>query len=252
MAENIPHRDEFYTGYLEEAPDGVASFVRRVVLGLFALTLGLAALLAASQGPFDPGTFEFGNPRTFEGVLELTPHPVLRVTPEEGGAPETHYLVAFGKKGAGEAVADLAGRQVRLEGTLIYREDQAMIELVDGTVEALEEGAPSPAEVPLGEYTLRGEIVDSKCYLGVMKPGHGKPHRACASLCIRGGIPPVFVVRGPDGPAAHLMLVGPDGEALGNELLEWVAEPLEVTGEVSRSGDLFTLRADPADFRRLL
>jgi hypothetical protein len=28
--------------------------------------------------------------------------------------------------------------------------------------------------------TLTGEIVDSKCYLGVMNPGQGKVHRDCA------------------------------------------------------------------------
>ena len=31
--------------------------------------------------------------------------------------------------------------------------------------------------VDFGEVTLAGEIVDSKCYLGVMNPGNGKVHR---------------------------------------------------------------------------
>lgn len=41
--------------------------------------------------------------------------------------------------------------------------------------------------------TLDGELVDSKCYLGTMKPGDGKTHKSCAILCLRGGIPPLFV-----------------------------------------------------------
>ena len=66
-------------------------------------------------------------------------------------------------------------------------------------------GAPYEAkEMPLmptslGVATLRGEIVDSKCYLGAMKPGDQKTHKACATLCIRGGIPPVLVERLPGG-----------------------------------------------------
>jgi hypothetical protein len=34
-----------------------------------------------------------------------------------------------------------------------------------------------------GPVELTGEIVDSKCFLGVMVPGSGKTHKECASLC---------------------------------------------------------------------
>ena len=44
---------------------------------------------------------------------------------------------------------------------------------------------------------LRGEIVDSKCYLGVMNPGEGTVHRDCAARCLSGGLPPMLVVRSP-------------------------------------------------------
>ena len=107
------------------------------------------------------------------------------------------------------------------------------------------------AGAPLGVHTLVGRIVDSQCYLGIMKPGIGKPHRACAVRCISGGIPPVFVVADGRGPAAYLMLVGADGRAVNAEVLEMVDEPLEITGEVERQGDLLVLKADPATYRRL-
>jgi hypothetical protein len=58
--------------------------------------------------------------------------------------------------------------------------------------------------VSLGTQTLIGEIVDSKCYLGVMNPGALIPHRACAIRCISGGIPPVLLVRQSDRSAALL------------------------------------------------
>ena len=41
---------------------------------------------------------------------------------------------------------------------------------------------------------VKGEIVDPKCFFGVMKPGEGKPHKDCAIRCILGGIPPVLKV----------------------------------------------------------
>jgi hypothetical protein len=245
------HSDEFYTGYLAEAPRGIAIHIRRAVLLLFLVVAGVAVLLARAQRPFDVAFFEFGNIRTFEGIIELNPHPMLLVDRPDAQEPSRYYLVAFGKQGADGQVQDLAGRRVSLEGTLIHRDDQVMIELVEGTVQGLD-AAASPPTTPqsLGQLTLRGEIVDSKCYFGVMKPGRGKPHRACASLCIRGGIPPVFVVQENSGPSSHLLLVGSDGRAVNQEILEMVAEPLEITGEVVQMGDQWILKADPESYRR--
>ena len=49
-------------------------------------------------------------------------------------------------------------------------------------------GWPAP-QVLADNVTLKGEIIDPKCYLGAMKPGGGKTHKACAMRCIAGGIP---------------------------------------------------------------
>lgn len=103
----------------------------------------------------------------------------------------------------------------------------------------------------LGAHTLVGEIVDSKCFLGVMNPGQLKPHKACAIRCISGGIPPVLLVRDETGTASTFLLVGGDGRPVGAELLDMVAEPLEITGVVRRTGDMLTLAAEPSDYRRL-
>lgn len=45
-----------------------------------------------------------------------------------------------------------------------------------------------PVEI-LGSISLLREIIDPKCYFGVMKPDYGKVHRSCAIRCIAGGIP---------------------------------------------------------------
>ena len=108
-----------------------------------------------------------------------------------------------------------------------------------------------PQSMPLGKQTLIGEIVDSKCFLGVMNPGQLTPHRACAIRCISGGCPPVLLVRQKEGPAVYLLLVSAEGKPVNKQVLDMVAEPLEITGEVERQGELLILRADPATYRRL-
>ena len=107
-----------------------------------------------------------------------------------------------------------------------------------------------PQTVPLGRQTFIGEIVDSKCFLGVMNPGQLTPHRACAIRCISGGVPPVLLVRQEDGSAGYLLLVSDNGKPVNKQVLDLIAEPVEITGEVELQGELLILRADPARYRR--
>ena len=245
---------EFYTGYLPQMPPRTAQFLRRVVLLVLLFALGVALVLTSLQGPYSVGFFEFGVVRDFTGVVRSTPYPVLEVKPPgQAGQGEPFYLVSQGKHGAKAEVGEFEGQTVQLQGSLLYRDGQTMIEIVPGSVELSAAGAaaPQPGRQALGRHTLAGEIVDSKCYFGLMKPGDGKPHRGCASLCIRGGIPPVFVVRDERGPATHLLLVDAEGRAVNQKVLDVVAEPLEITGDVVRVGDLWLLQADPETYRRL-
>ena len=48
-----------------------------------------------------------------------------------------------------------------------------------------------------------------------------------------------------------LLLVGSDGRQLNREVLSFVAEPIEVTGELLRSGANLILKAEPSRFRRV-
>jgi len=250
--------DEFYIGYLAQAPTGLGKKVRTMVIGIVAAVAVIGAVVAAMQQPFYPSTYEFLQYRAFEGVISEAPYPVLVVerpgVHEEAASHSRYYLVSEGKFGAQEAVAGMEGKRVRLEGSLVYRDDQTMIEVLPETVEEVSAVADSTiqtAGVSLGTHTLVGEIVDSKCFLGLMNPSNLKPHRACASLCIRGGIPPVLAVRDREGRATYLMLQGPNGRSVNEEVLDKVAEPVEITGEVVRYDDLFVLKADPASYERL-
>jgi nitrite reductase/ring-hydroxylating ferredoxin subunit/DMSO/TMAO reductase YedYZ heme-binding membrane subunit len=252
-------REGFYIGYHKRAQPAVGRRLKHLVLALLLASAALAALLAALQEPFGPGTFEYGVRRRFEGLIRERPFPVLLVSRPgrtASAVPEVsrYPLVDFGKWGAHDAVAGLDGQRVRLRGSLIFREDRTMIEIEPGSVEVFP-SAPSEPTMgtlleQLGRQTLRGEIVDSKCYLGVMKPAREKPHRACASLCIRGGIPPLLIVETATGERRHLFLTDESGRAINDRVLPFVAEPVEITGQVRREDDLWFLAADPRSIRR--
>lgn len=241
----------------------------------FAVALVLPLILGTSQRLISQSAFEWGTTRRFNGILQIQPYPhlLVRRPGKTGQLPRwsTYYLVAPWKFGLNrEALAPLDGKTVTLKGTLIYRGNQTMIETKPEWMQADENNATSQAPdgtersattptnaspltvpQPLGRQTLVGEIVDSKCFFGVMNPGQLTPHRACAIRCISGGVPPVLLVRKKDGSAMYLLLVSPDGRPVNQQILDKVAEPVEITGEVERQGDLFVLRADPATFRRV-
>ena len=64
-------------------------------------------------------------------------------------------------------------------------------------------------------------------------------------------MPPVLLVRQKDGPAIYLLLVSADGKPVNKQVLNFVAESVEITGDVERQGELLILRADPATYRRV-
>ncbi len=251
-------RDEFYIGYHDRAPAGVARRTRLAVVLAVVAAAGVAGAVALLQGPFAPKTFEFGVEREFVGWARLEPVPrlVVAAPSADPSAPTllSYPLTRAGTKfGARDLIGGHDGSFVRLRGWLLYRDGTAMIDVVPGTVHGVGASPEAPEEpaLDLGVHTLVGQIVDSKCYFGVMNPATGTVHRACAVRCISSGTPPILAVRDREGRERHLLLVGSDGRAIHREILDAVAEPVEITGAVSRVGALTVLRAEPGDIRRL-
>lgn len=241
-------QEDFYVGYLPQMPAKTSRFLRPWLILAILAPLLIGALIVAGQRGYAPAFFEFGQIRDFEGVIMAKPYPMLAVSrPGEHGTESEvslYYLVRPFKYGADNLVAGLDGQRVKLSGTLIFREDQTMIEVVPDSVAALGSGAGFSAERVLGSVTLQGEIVDSKCYLGVMNPGDLKPHRACAIRCIAGGIPPVLVVRDGEGKARYFLLAGAQRQPINQEVLDLVAEPVSVTGRLVQLQDRWLIEAD--------
>jgi hypothetical protein len=243
--------NDFYVGYLPKAPTALARFVRKVIIALSLLAVIAALVLVMGQMQFANSTFEYGKLRGFEGVIVTRPFPTLLVARPGQTEQEDKYsrylLVAPGKHGADDLVAGFNGKHVHLQGQLIYREGGTMVEITPGSI-AVTETAFSIQEITrdLGPVTVKGEIVDSKCYLGVMNPGQGKVHRDCAARCLSGGIPPIFVTTNGHG---QFLLVGVDGRALRHDALrEFVAEPIQIQGELLESGSMQLLKVDPGTF----
>jgi hypothetical protein len=224
---------DFYVGYLA-TPTGLKRTLGRLTCGLLVVGAAVAGLLVVGQSPFPQADFEFGQNRDFHGVLIAQPAPALVIAGQ--GLP--WLLAARGKHGL-QGVDGLVGHEVELKGQRIRRGADHMIEVQPDSVKGLGPSMRKTETVDLGQARLMGEIVDSKCYFGVMNPGNGKVHRDCAVRCISGGVPPAFLVRDADGQTNVLLLAN-----WKRELLDHVAEPITLQGRLSRSEGRLILRLE--------
>lgn len=246
--------DPFYVGYFPKGPTSIMARTRLFFIAAIGLSVLTAVIFVVAMQPFPAAVFEFGTVREVEGYLRTTPYPHLLVErPGEEGTWSPYYLVNQGKYGANEATASFANQWVSLKGTLIYRDDQTMVELLPDGITALTNPKPAPdTQIHQGEsVTIQGEIVDSKCFLGVMNPGDLKVHKACAIRCIEGGIPPILVQRLTNGDTRYYLLTGPNGQSINKEVIPFVAEAVEIKGTLRKSGDLIILETAPAMIQRI-
>jgi len=236
----------FYVGYLS-LPADLGRFLRFAVPTMLWVLVMFAAAVSSSQS--DPGNavWSDGKVQAFRGTLVSWPYPMVLVPVEPSGAIECWLLVEMGKRGVSRDLASVEGRSVVISGWTLDRDGRRIIELEPGEDALSLDEAAGPAPLPVavqavGGVTISGEIVDSKCYLGAMKPGEGKTHKACATLCIRGGIPPMLVSRAPSGRREYTLLCEADGSPLAAEHWPMIADPVRVTGDLETLGNLRRLR----------
>lgn len=260
-------RDEFYIGYEADTPPHIARHLGRVVIAVVTLSALVAAVALAVHHRLAPASFAFGHPASAAGELRRDPYPRLLT---EG---RTTWLVGPGKAGAESALGGIDEGPVALTGTRIARGVHVMLEVVPGSARTEHEHGTKPAPSGSGtdgtdlvphdadtaarrvhdatDVTLRGEIVDSKCFLGVMNPGEGTVHRDCARVCLRGGIPPMLLVRGAAAEEALMLLVDATGAPIGRQLADRAGQAVEVRGRLIRDGDVLVLATTPAQVVRL-
>ena len=255
-----PARDDFYVGYLG-LPKRHALFLGVALpLALGAIGAGVIGLSAGQPGWGD-AVWDTAEPIEVTGVFRAEPYPMVHEVTEQG--VRSHLLVQVGKLGtsahfADESRAYLDGAVVTVTGWRLERDGRRMLELDlfgafsgEGheAIRVVEDapGVRDSVDLTGAEpVTLVGEVVDAKCFLGAMKPGRGRGHKACATLCVEGGIPPMVYSLDAEGRPRYHLVVDETGGPLSGERLDRVlpliAEPVRVSGVESRVGSWRVIR----------
>lgn len=253
--------DPFYVGYLP-LPSEHRRLLRWVVPAMLWLLVFIGFAIVWPQRSPGAGVWESGRPIERSGLLIASPYPIL-ISGTDVDAASVTMLTEMGKRGARERASSHDGAFVTVRGYRLRRDGREILELVPDadaiTVDADQSRAPAfaaaarsrltpPLEAPSASaelVSLKGEILDSKCYLGAMKPGDGKAHKACAMLCIRGGIAPMLFEVDASGSNRYWMVLSSRGGALDEGAVSLVGERVEVSGCSGRIGDLDVLFAEP-------
>jgi hypothetical protein len=240
------NRDAFFIGWSWRSARPMAWLL---AITAFVVVGGLSVLgLALGSNVDDPGDGHFVGNQTVIGVLVADPYPVV-VSEPDAAHPSGHAMLLSGggKIGVQAAAAALAGHRVVIDGFLVKRGSIDML-LVWG-MKAAEGHAPPPAIEALGTWRLTGEICDGKCYSGVMRPGAGLAHKACANVCLLAGVPPVLVTTAPVAGSQFLLLADTEGHAMPDALRDHVAILQRMDGAVTRLADMLIFRTDIAAAR---
>ena len=256
-----PEDGAFYIGWMPKAPKSFAKHVKRALLILFPVALIVGYLLATNQKKFSTANFEYGKTTELTGIYYNKPVPLLKVY-DKNRESITIPLVGYGKHGAETAIMEieteskfsLNGKEVTLKGTLLYGNGKTLLQIDKNDKPVVNIGSGSTfsiEEKDLGIQTIRGEIVDPKCYFGVMKPGEGKVHRDCAIRCILGGIPPVLHVQNEKGESNYYFIVGPNGEKMNEAVQDVVAEPVSIEAKVVQQDDWIILYTGKENIKRI-
>lgn len=250
--------DGFFVGYHKRLPAPLRRFLPLVAGALLGGFAALGALTASVQS--DPGDGRFlwdAGPQAMTGVLEANPYPIVHVSPNERFPNgRTLMLNGEGKRGVQSLAAGLDGKLVDAGGILLKRGALDMLQVGGETGLRAAKGsltliATKPTPRDLGRWRLSGELCDGKCYAGAMRPGTGLAHKACANLCIIGGLPPVFVATGSVEGRSFFLAAGPDGMALPAEIFDHVGMMVSAEGRIEERGDLLIFKIDLASLKVL-
>ena len=257
---------EFYIGWMPQAPDGFAKHVRKVIMVLLILVVIAGIVLSLQQKKFSTSNFEFGQLTEVKGIYQKFPVPSLKVMTKQDAFGHSSYitmpLVGYGKFGAEGVMADLEKeknisldkKEITLKGSLIYNDGKTLLQVDknDAPLIAVNTNVTQPVNETkeLGTVQLTGEILDPKCYFGVMKPGHGKPHRDCAIRCIAGGMSPVFWVHNEKGETSYYLLLDENGNKLNDTIKDHIAEPVSLSARAVQYDDWVVLYAKKESIKR--
>lgn len=249
-------QDEFFVSYIEGSlGENTRKTLKRFAWISLLLILASASIFSFSQKPFSNSSFELASETKISGIFHENPYPMLRVNVAEGEYKNV-LLLGFGKSSANPSlqkirnqIKSLEGMTLTIEGNLIYYNGKTLIQVTDAEKVSLENKPKVflKQNVQIGEITLSGEVIDPKCYFGVMKPGKGKIHRSCASLCISGGIPPVLATNDENNLSPYFLITDLNGNPINKEILAYIGKPSIIKGMVEKMEDWYLLKIDAKD-----
>lgn len=239
------HRD-FFVGWAGRLPNDHAAWVRSAAATTIACFLLAGLLLARTQDDPGGGT-DSATEVTLEGVLVALPYPTLTL-PAAGGETARTILLSGAGKMAPEFDAALDGRTVRATGYMLNRGALEMLQVTEPLRRADADLSMPPSQ-DIGTWRITGEICDGKCLAGAMRPGSGIAHRACANVCVTGGVPPVFLATGPVEGRNHLLLADPGGGPLVERFRGLTALHVTLEGMVEQRGSILIFKPDLAKAR---
>ncbi|MFC0771985.1 hypothetical protein [Terrimonas alba] len=265
MSEQKMNTNEFYIGWMPNAPDGFVKHIRKAIIALIILVIVGGVVLSLQQKKFSTSNFEFGQSTEVKGIYQQFPVPSLKVMTKQDASGNASYitmpLVGYGKFGAEGVIADLEKeknivldkKEIMLKGSLIYNDGKTLLQIDKNDQPLLAIGSATAVKneiKELGTVQLTGEILDPKCYFGVMKPGHGKPHRDCAIRCIAGGMSPVFWVRNENGETNYYLLLDENGSKMNEAIKDHIAEPVSLTARAVQHDDWIVLYVNKTSIKR--
>jgi hypothetical protein len=226
----------FFVGWSGRSAVPLLGFLSLVTASLVAGFGALAFGLGVSVD--DPGGGDYTGDKDVVGVMIADPYPMI-VTDQDH---HTVLLSGGGKRGVQAEARPLDGMRVHATGAGVKRGDRDMV-LVD-RLEGIPGAAAAIAPERLGTWRLTGEICDGKCSLGVMRPGNKPAHKACANVCLIGGVPPVFIATTPVLGTRYLLMGDPGNRALPDAFRDSVAATRRLDGDLERIGDALVFRTD--------
>ena len=255
-------QENFYIGWLGNIDIPTSKALKRFVFPTILISFLFLISFTFSQTKIADSEYRYDEIAEYTGIVSNTPFPHILFTGSKDvfGNPKKEVLplVNAWKFGADTLISKWCRKNsncsATIKGTIISRDGVNAMELSD------EENSFSLAKMPfidiesnlklIGKVSLKGEIVDPKCYLGAMNPGEGKPHRSCAIRCISGGIMPMVTYL-ENNEMKYAVLLGIDGEKINSKLLDFVAEPVQIDGTLYQYENWNCLYINTQNIKRL-
>ncbi|MEP0070416.1 hypothetical protein [Pyruvatibacter sp.] len=245
-------KDDFFIGY-QKAPAIDRRWFLLAAPALVAGAAGMGSVLSGAQSHPGHGSWDLDNITRIAGTLVRDPYAALIIPTAEGGQQRV-LLVSEGKSSPLGNIDQCLGDQVEIAGNLLLRDGNRMLSippiLCQTPTGSAAQLAPTP-NVSIGAVTLTGMIIDTKCFFGAMRPGMGKVHKGCATLCIKGGIPAGVYAKDDEGRETIAVLTTLDSSVMPDSILPLVADRVQMSGQMTVRDGLSYLAVDPTKIERV-